>query len=199
MKTPKDYYEAGMKRMETFNVSGLLPALRFANSGAVEDVLNTNGCAYYQWSTCLVDVMKPRQVVELGGAMGVWSLCVLHYLPEDSHLYSITLPEGGLEFSYIKDSYPQFNPSYGDDLDLSNWPKDLDFSKTDLIFFDSLHTTKQLQAEIDLYTPRLKKGTLMLFDDIMMDELWPVWERLPYEKLAVPNPLHYTGFGLAVV
>lgn len=200
----KELYDDVNERMTYFTVHGLMPALRHCNGGALEDVLNTNGCAYYQWSTCLIDVMKPKQIVELGGAMGVWSICALHYLPADSKLYSITLAEHGLEFSFIKDQYPNLIKVVGDDLDMSNWPKDLDFSKTDLIFFDSLHTAKQLQAEIDLYVPLLKKGTVMLFDDIRMPELWPVWERLinsgkVSSYYEATNPLHYSGFGIAIL
>jgi hypothetical protein len=114
-------------------------------------------------------------------------------------LYSITLAEGGLEFSYVVDKYANFIPIVGDDLDLSVWPKDLDLKKTDLWFFDSLHTREQLTKELKLYTPFFKKGTILLFDDIRMDELWPIWEGLPYDKYELTDPCHYTGYGIAVV
>lgn len=199
MKTPKDYFDAGMQRMKTFNVNALMPALRYANDGAINDVLNTNGCANYQWIASLMDVWHPKQIVELGGAMGVWDLCVLHSLPQDCHLYSITLPEHGLEFSYVKDSYPNFHPVLGDDLVLSNWPKDLDLSKTDVWYFDALHTEEHLRNEVNLYKQFFKKGALLIFDDIRSFGLWPVWDSLPYDKLEVSDPLHFTGYGLAVV
>ena len=186
------------KRMESFNVEAVMPALRYANSGAIEDVRNINGCANYQWSSCLMEVVKPKQVVELGGAMGVWSLCVLHTLPSNSHLYSITLAEHGLEFSYIKDKYENFTGIVGDDLDMNNW-KGIDLSKTDVWYFDSLHTNEQLTKELALYSPYFKKGALLLFDDIRMGELWPVWEGLKYEKRELTDPLHFTGWGICQV
>lgn len=196
--TLQETIDKTFKRMETFRPDPMMPALRFANSGAIEDVLNTNGCANYQFSTCLMEIAKPKMVVELGGAMGVWSLCVLHSLPADSQLYSITLAEGGLEYSYVQDTYPNFHPIVGNDLDMSHW-KDIPLKDTDIWYFDSLHTNEQLTKELELYSPYFKKGALLLFDDIRMDELWPVWDKLPYEKVELTNPLHFTGWGMAKV
>lgn len=194
----KEIIDRTFERMKTFNPNELVPALHYANDGAIEDVLNTNGCANYAWCTCLIEIVKPKQVVELGGAMGVWSICVLQTLPIDSHLYSITLAEHGLEFSYVKEKYENFTPIVGDDLDMSNW-RGMELIKTDIWYFDSLHTTEQLTKELELYKPYFRKGALLLFDDIRMDELWPVWDSLEYEKYELTNPLHYTGWGIAKV
>lgn len=190
-----------MERLKTFDVHPLLPALRFANDGAVNDVMNINGCANYQWIIGVVDALKPKQVVELGGAMGVWSLCVLHTLPSKSHLYSITLEEHGLEFSYIRDSYPNFTPIVGDDLNMDNW-KGVDLKKTDIWYFDSLHTPEHLRKELELYSPYFKKGCLIIFDDIRSFELFPVWIDIMGGKYGTmtyyeaTEPLHWTGYGL---
>lgn len=200
----KELVEKAMKRWESLDMRPLLPALRFLNDGALDDVMNVNGCRYYQWSTALVDEIKPKQVVELGGAMGVWSLCVLHTLPQDSKLYSVTLAEHGLEFSYVQDSYKNFVPVVGDDLDLSVWPVGLDLTQTDLWFFDSLHTPEQLTKEFELYSPFFKSGAVILIDDIRSFGLWPVWQRLvngDFGKMScyeATNPLHYTGYGVCV-
>ena len=192
--------DTALKMLSALDIRALMPALRVANEGAVDDVLNTNGSAYYQWSMCLVDYLKPKQIVELGGAMGVWDICVLHTLPKDSELWSITLAENGLEFSYIVDNYPNFHPIVGNDLDLYIWPKELDLHKTDLWFIDTIHTYDQVKAELDLYKHYFKKGAVLLFDDIRMnDGMWKIWNELPYEKHENTNPCHYTGFGIAIV
>lgn len=196
--TLQDLVDQSKKKIETFSLRSYLPALRALNDGALADVQNTNGCAYYQWTPCLLEVLKPKQIVELGGAMGVWSLMCLNGPYQDFDLHSITLAEHGLEFSYITDTYKNFHPVVGDDLDLKNW-EGVDLSTTDLWFFDALHTREQLEAEVKLYTPFFHKGTILLFDDIRMDELWPIWQSLPYEKIEVTNPMHYSGFGIAKV
>lgn len=212
--TLQELIDQSAEKLKTFNVRSFLPALRKCNQGALDDVLNTNGCAYYQWTPGLLEVLKPKQIVELGGAMGVWDLMVLNGAYQDFDLYSITLPEGGLEYSFIADTYSNFHPVLGDDLNLENWDLlnkveiegewgmgvDLfDLSQTDIWFFDALHTQEHLTKELELYKQFFKPGALILIDDIRMDELWPVWQSLPYEKVEVTNPLHYSGFGIAKV
>ena len=191
----------GLKKMEKFNIAGVMPSLAGLNDGALEDVLNVNGCANYQWIPGVIDILKPKQIVELGGAMGVWDLMVLYKLPEDSHLYSITLPEGGLEFSYILDKYPNFTPIIGDDLDMNNW-KGVDLEKTDLWYFDTLHEESQLIKELDLYHRFFKKDAVVLFDDIHLnDGMERVWNRIQKGEWEITDtydatdPLHYSGYG----
>lgn len=195
----RELVDQSMEKLKTFNVAPYLPALRAANSGALEDVMNVNGCANYQFIPGLVELLKPSQIVELGGAMGVWDLMVLNGPYQDFDLWSITLAEHGLEYSYVVDKYPNFHPVIGDDLDLNNWPKELDLNKTDLYYYDSLHTEKQLRDELKLYSPFHKKGSILIFDDIRMDEIWPVWKDLPYEKIEITDPCHYTGYGICKV
>ena len=135
--------------------------------------------------------------------MGVGSIMMLQSPYQDFKLYSITLAEGGLEFSYVVDKYNNFYPIIGDDLDLSNWPKDLDLSQTDIWYFDSLHTEEHLRKELDLYSPFFKKGTICVFDDIHSFGLDPVWDDIKNGKwgftefVDATDPLHYSGYGLA--
>ena len=197
--TARELAEKSLPRLRRFDVRPYLPALRGCNDGALGDILNTNGCAYYQWTPGLIELVKPKQIVELGGAMGAWSLMALNGPYQDFDLWSITLPEGGLEFSFIQDAYPNFHPIVADDLDLANWPKELDLAKTDLWFLDSEHTYEQLKAEIELYTPFFKKGAVLLFDDIRMPQLTPLWDGLPHDKCDMTDPLHYSGYGLCIV
>ena len=197
--TLQELVDQSLEKLKTFNVAPYMPALRAANSGAIEDVLNINGCANYQWIPGLLSLLKPLQIVELGGAMGVWDLMVLNGPYQAFDLCSITLAEHGLEYSYIVDTYTNFHPVVGDDLVITNWPKELDLSKTDLWYYDSLHTEKQLRAELELYSPFHKKGSILIFDDIRMEEIWPVWNDLPYEKIEITDPCHFTGYGIAKV
>lgn len=186
------------EELDSFSVEGILPDLKDVAPGSLKDVLDTSGSYYYQWLACLMRVLKPKQIVELGGAMGTSALCMLSQLPEDAKLYSITLEEGGLEFSYIKSNYPQLVKVIGNDLDLDVWPDDLDWYKTDLLFIDAEHTYNHVKKELDLYIPRLKPGTLVLMDDIKMEELYPLWVSIVYPKLDL-GTLHHSGFGMFVV
>ena len=198
----KDVYQRGIEKMKSFSVKGVMPALRSANEGAIDDVLNTNGCAYYQWTPGVVELLKPKQVVEIGGAMGVWTIMALHNLPDKSKLYSITLPENGLEFCYIIDRYPNLIKVIGNDLDPEVWPEDTDLFTTDLWFFDSEHTEEQLRKEWEFYKTFFKRKAILLFDDIHLNEgMERVWEDLKenYDYFDATDPLHYSGFGICTV
>ncbi len=172
------------------------------NDGAIRDVTDTKRSGYYQWLPKLIKLTKPAQIVELGGAMGVSAIAMLQALPKTSKLYSITLEEHGLEFSFLDRDYRNLVKVVGDDLDLSSWPKDLDLSKTDIWFIDSEHTYEQVRAEIDLYKPFFKEGAILLFDDIHINRgLQQVWEEIKQEipGSKYESDLHYSGYGIVVV
>lgn len=193
----KQLAEKTISKIKDFPIREVMPALRNCNDGAVRDVLDTEKSGNYQWWPILIDEVKPKQVVELGGAMGVGTIMMLQGKYQDFHLYSITLAEGGLEFSFVADKYPNLTMIIGDDLDMNNW-KGVDLSKTDIWYIDSLHMEVQLRRELELYTPFFKKGTIIVFDDVRMPELYPVWKELceKYEHVEMTNPLHYTGYGM---
>ena len=198
--TLQEIIDETFEKMKMFKPQVLLPALRAADNdtygGTIwDDVMNTNGCANYQFSTCLVDLLKPTQIVELGGAMGAWSVCILQTLSAESQLYSITVAEEGKEFMFVVDKYPNFHPIVGDDLNMDNW-KGVDLAKTDIWYIDTIHTAEHLKKELELYTPFFKKGALVLFDDIRMNDMFSVWESLPYEKKELTDPCHHTGWGI---
>lgn len=185
------------KELETFKVETILPDLKHCAEGSIRDVLNTQDSLYYQWLCCLMRTYKPKQIVEHGGAMGCSALCMLSQLPADAKLYSITLEEHGLEFSYIKTTYPQLIKIVGDDKDMNVWPKDLDWSKTDLLFIDAEHTAEALKRELETYLPLIGKGKLVLLDDIHMDELFDVWLEIKQEKMDL-SILHHSGFAALI-
>lgn len=199
-----DLLERVQERQFRFNVQKILPFLVNANEGAIKDVLEDHA-RYYQFLPCLIDEIKPKQIVELGGAMGVACLCMLTGSTyKDFELWSISLQEHGLEYDYIVNDFNNLHMVIGDDLDLGNWPRKLDLSQTDLWFFDSLHTPEQLRAELNLYKQFFKKGAVVLIDDIHSFDLDPVWEEFTkgvygdVEAVDV-SYLHTTGFGIGIV
>lgn len=190
-------HEEAKDSIKNLNIDHIQEMSKGWPEGARRDVLNLdNGSLYYKWFPALIQNTQPKQIVELGGAMGASALCMLSTLPHDSVIYSITLPEGGLEFSFVNRVDSRLKTVLGDDLDLNSWPKELDFSKTDILFVDAEHTEEQLRKELDLYLPLVGSGTLIVVDDIKLnDGLWKVWKELQYPKLDV-SELHHSGFGI---
>lgn len=193
----KEIYQKAKKEVSKINRDEFLKYLKNCSEGARNDILSKDGASdYYLWLVGLMRVLRPWQVVELGGAMGASALCMLYGLPKDSIFYSITLEEDGLEFSFIKESYPQLIKVIGDDLDLACWPKDLGWKATEVLFIDTKHEGNQLRQELDLYLPLLSKGTLVLLDDIHLNlGMHQVWLSIPYPKMDV-STLHHSGFGM---
>lgn len=173
------------------------------SDGAISDVESKDGRSdYYQWLPKLIKHTQPKQIVELGGAMGVACIAMLQTLPKTSKLYSITLPEQGQEFSMLDREYPNLIKIIGNDLDLKNWPKDCDLSKTDIWFIDSEHTYEQVRAEVDIYRPFFKEGAILLFDDTHINEgLKKIWKEIQYELpgYKYESDLHWSGYGIVVV
>ena len=203
----QDLIDKSLKKLENFDPEVLVKELAINGFLPIDvgarDIRDKEGTGNYCWFPGFIDLLKPKQVVELGGAMGVGDISILSSSYKDFQLWSITLEEHGLEFAYVeKGKYPNFHSVIGDDLDLNNWPTELDLSKTDLWFIDSLHTEAQLRKELELYKPFFKKGAIILFDDIFLPELESVWQDLENiipvaYKTALP--LHYTGWGLVQI
>src|SRR3990167_298087 len=163
----------------------------------IDDVSNKSEWGYYQFLHSLIDTINPKQIIELGGAMGV--ACVMMCEAENKpDIYSITLEEHGLEFSYINKEYPNLHKIIGDDLDLKNW-EGVDLEKTDIWFIDSLHTEIQLRKELLIYKEFFKSGAILLLDDIYMPELFTVWKDLLYDKFDATAWLHFSGFGICII
>jgi cephalosporin hydroxylase len=182
--------------------------MRLVGAGQLAEVRDQSdrGCnRYYQWLACLVKLLRPKQVVELGAAAGISTMMMLSELPKDSLLISVDI-DPNLAWKWMDKEYPQLVKILGDDLDPSIWTKDLyppvrgvDLAQTDIWFIDSLHTAEQLQKELDLYQQFWKKGTVVVLDDINVPGIREIWDSLPYDKCETTIPNHYTGFGHFIV
>lgn len=148
---------------------------------------------YYQWLACLTKLLKPKQVVELGAAAGMSTMMIASELSPDAILYSCD-NDPTIAWKWMSGEWPQVKRLLGSDLDLKVW-EGIDLEKTDLWFIDTLHFAEQLKKEIELYSPYWKKGAVVVFDDIRINDMYPVWESLSYDKQENTNPCHYSGFG----
>ena len=197
--TAKELFEKVKKVYNVYDIKDAEPFLKSISEGSRHDIYNKNEVGYYQFLACLVKETRPNQILELGGAMGVSALMMLSELPKASTLFSVTLEEGGLEFSFVKEKYQNFVPIVGNSLDLAVWPKDCQLEETDILFIDSEHSYAQLKAELDLYGPKLKKGTIVLIDDIKLNEgMFKAWLEIEWDKFDA-STLHHSGFGIAIV
>lgn len=196
----RELFEKVKPSWEKYDLKKAEPYLKGLSDGARNDIENKSEVGYYQFLPCLISYLKPRQIVELGGAMGASALMMLSALPTTSKLFSITLEEDGLEYSFVKEKYHNFVPIVGDGLDLKSWSSTLNLGETDLWFIDTKHEESQLKAEIELYKPFFKKGSVILLDDIKINEgMFRVWIDLNVDKFDATTWLHHSGFGIIVL
>jgi predicted O-methyltransferase YrrM len=187
-------------KWESYDLKKAEPYLKGLSPGARNDIENKKEIGYYQFLPVLVDHLKPEMVVELGGAMGASTLMMLSSLPKGSCLWSITLPEGGLEYSFVKENYQNFVPIVGNDLSLKSWPKEVKLEKTDIWFIDTEHTYQQLSSELKLYKKFFKSGAVILIDDIKLNQgMYKAWLEFPGDKFDASTWLHWSGFGIIVI
>lgn len=194
--------------MKTFDVGEVLGHLNLVGAGQMDEIYDRgpNANRYYQWLSCLMRVVKPKQVVELGAAAGISTIMMATQLPKESKIYSVDIDKS-IAWKWMNKEYENVVKILGDDTDPNVWPvgcfepKDIarGLADTDVWFIDALHTKEHLQKELDLYTPAFKKGAIVVLDDIRMPGLWDIWQALPYDKCETTNPNHYSGFGHFIV
>lgn len=164
--------------------------------GSRYDIDNVADSYYYRYLAAAMRALKPKMVVELGSAGGASTLMMLATAPKNCQVFACSLPEPEIEFRFIDESkYPNLTLIRGNDLDLSVW-NGLDLHDTDFWFVDTAHLESQLRQELTIYDRFFKKGTIILLDDIRLNEgMQNVWNDIKCPKLSLPD-LHWSGFGL---
>ena len=189
--------------LQYFDINPILPRLSKVPEGQLLEVLDRTGRPnlYYQWLACLVRAVDAKQVVELGASIGI-STIMLAIALGNNKLYSVDdesdYKEGMKDWEALDRKYDNLTKVIGNDLDLSIYPKGFDIKQTDVLFIDTAHTGEQLQKELDLYVPLLKKGCIVVMDDIRLPGMFEVWDKIEYPKLEITNPCHYSGFGFFI-
>lgn len=213
MRTANELDKAVMELVREYDVTPVLEHMNLVAEGQFKEVQNTNDRQnlYYQWLACLIRLLKPKQVIELGAAAGISTMMMATELDKDAKLYSVD-NDPQIAWKWMSREYPQVVKILGDTRDIDIWlvtlsvsehgsaKTFLDLKHTDIWFFDSLHTEEQLRAELELYKPYFKKGAVLVFDDIHINPgMEKVWNELEYDKHDISNPCHWSGFGVAVV
>lgn len=174
-----------------------LPFIQHVEAGSWADVVQGHA-QYYKYLPLVVELLKPKQVVELGSAAGTSALMMLSHLPDTSHLYAISIPEPEGEFRFIQEDYPNLTLIRGSSLDPNSY-KGFNPKETDVWFWDTDHTYEQIRAEYDFCKPFLKEDCLVFVDDINLNEgMKKFWSEVEYPKLALPNWHSYIGTGFGV-
>lgn len=152
---------------------------------------------YYKFLYSIVEKFKGKKTltVELGTYCGR-STAFLAKANEEGTVLTVDM-DPKPEFNAVKENLKNLKFSLGrsDDASLLKSVKN---ESVDVCFFDTAHEYDVVSAEVKLWAPKIKKGGVMLFDDIFMnDEMKKFWSELAYTK-DYSMDLHWTGFGYAI-
>jgi len=146
---------------------------------------------HYEFLYLLVNKFKPKIIVELGTHWGIASLFMYYGNPE-SELYTVDIIR--YELSLIE-NLPIIK-FLGDSRQLyKTLPNDID-----LCFLDTSHDYELTKNEYELYLPKMKKGGVMLFDDVLTSKgvnIW--WNEVEHQKLLLDKIHLGYGFGVIIV
>lgn len=153
---------------------------------------------YYRFLYRLMKAIRPRLSVELGAYRG-WST---------AHM-AAAYPLGRVISVDINRKAPEKDGPFIDDV-LKKYPN-IEFfeaptesaivldevaeESVDLCFIDASHESTQVERELRVWLPKMKKGGILLFDDV--DRIRDFWDGLKLSKKLLPD-CHWTGFGAAV-
>ena len=158
---------------------------------------------HYRLLAGLVSALKPRVVVEIGTATGLSALALKKFLPEASKIFTFDViawgeyPDtclreedfaDGRLVQYVADLSRPFTASEHSAL----------LKSADIIFIDAAKDGVMENRFIDNFGKvGLKRGALVVFDDIRLWNMLKIWRDIRMPKLDLTSFGHWSGTGLA--
>jgi len=158
---------------------------------------------HYKLLAGIVQVLKPKLVIEIGTAKGLSSLSMKKFLAQDAMIvtYDIISWKDYPNGNYLTEA--DFKDGrliqYTDDLssvDIFRKHSDL-LSKADLIFADAAKDGMQEQLFINNFKQlKFANSPIVVFDDIRLWNMLKIWRDLDLPKLDITSFGHWSGTGL---
>jgi predicted O-methyltransferase YrrM len=157
---------------------------------------------HYKLLAGLIQVLKPKKVIEVGTFAGLSALCMLAGLPPKSNLTTIDIvPWSEIDSTVILSSdfddgrfqqvlgdlsnrhfFDTFKSELSDcDFLFIDAPKDVIFETTLLMFLETI---------------TLKKDVIVVFDDIRQWNMLSIWRDIKRPKLDLTSFGHWSGTGI---
>lgn len=157
---------------------------------------------HYRFLSGLVQIIQPKTVIEIGTGTGLSALAMLKFLPEGGRLVTFDtvdwrqLPTSLLNGSDFQDKRLHFaSDDLADPLSIAVYHGLL--SEAELFFIDaSKDGTTEIKLLKNLATIPFKNPPLLVFDDIRLMNMIPIWRAIRQPKLDVTSFGHWSGTGL---
>ncbi len=151
------------------------------NKNTYDVVVGNNlNTTFGKWIWCCVRVLQPEVMIETGVAHGSSSWIILNAMQKNGKgkLYSIDLPNNDTNHEYnFNNTQPKTGWMVPEQLKL-RWELHLGYAqdllpmilsklgKIDMFFHDSDHSYEHMKFEFETVFPYLRKGSLLLSDDV---------------------------------
>lgn len=159
---------------------------------------------HYRLLAGLVDLLRPKLVVEVGTLTGLSALAIAHRLPENGVVVTYDI----VPWSHVpgtalrkEDLATRISQELADLSDPAVFAQHLGILRAaDLVFLDGPKDGNFEAAFLALLLPAIAgKKTYLLIDDIRVLEMVGIWEALDVPKLDLTSLGHWSGTGLALV
>lgn len=157
---------------------------------------------HYRLLAALVEVLKPRSVVEIGTATGLSALALKHSLPADGKVSTFDVvgwrAYPGTVLTEADFSDGRLNQVIAD-LSVpaeALGRKDL-LAAADLLFIDAAKDGEMEKRFLENFSAAgLKPGAVLVFDDIRLWNMLAIWRGITMPKLDLTSFGHWSGTGL---
>lgn len=158
-------------------------------------IQNVHVGGYYHWLALLVRYMKPRIILELGSRYGISTVMLYSELPVESQLISVDLEK---DQRYVPDQMwedKRVKFIYGNCLDLSIYNDSIPCN-IDIFWTDTIHSYEQIRNEFEIYEPLLSDESIIVIDDINLNDKKRFFDEIIHEKFDLTTLCHSSGFGV---
>lgn len=134
---------------------------------------------YYRFLFEVCRELMPKKVVELGVCLGVSGFHLAAACkPHGGHVWGVDCHRQHINKRLFK--VPNYTFLH---LESVRAAKTLaKHAPFDLVFFDTVHNREQLEAEVEAYEPLMARPGLMLFDNLLMNDLPDFWRECRWQK-----------------
>jgi predicted O-methyltransferase YrrM len=156
---------------------------------------------HYHLLASVVDVLKPKTIIELGTHLGYSSLCMKKYLDADGRIFTFdVIPWNEFENTILQpgDFDSQLTQYVDDTTTLNNFNKHRElFETADLIFMDALKDgVQEYQFLENFRNIGFNNKCLFVFDDIRLWNMLDIWFHMDKPKFDLTSYGHWSGTGL---
>jgi predicted O-methyltransferase YrrM len=161
-----------------------------------------------------IDSIKPKKILEIGTNHGGSAIFWDHIAGPGGQVVTLDTPElvaNHHPVSMLDERYGNYLAKAKSDLTLllsrSNLPETVEKVKEifkgpiDFVFIDGDHSYKWVKKDYELYSPLVRKGGIIAFDDIIWDanDVGRFWNELEGNKKLLPVPTNPPGRGIGVL